>query len=167
MVNPINSDQMIQQLSTMRSRGFGRRRGTSEDGSAPTFTRPEGAPPAFEGGVTASADRMQAFAAKYGRSLPEGLGSSTGRTFPQRGLAGFGSGKSFGSGEPQLSRPDGRQRPVREHNPQLAAAMEALKSVLDQSQELSADERQTQLVSWAKAYDMPVPEPGSKWFWEV
>ncbi len=119
---------------------------------------------------------MQAFAAKYGRSLPEGLGSSPDGSPSQRGMRGFGSpggmsglggGKSFGSGEPQLSRPDGRLRPVREHNPQLAAAMEALKSVLDQSQDLSANDRQTQLVSWAKAYDMPVPEPGSKWFWEV
>lgn len=156
MVDAINSTQMVQQA--MKMRGFGRRHGVEGGASAGGWPT-DGLPPEHHQHTQGEGqERMQAFAAKYGRGLPEGLG---------QGMGGF---RPEGFGGPRMSVADGKPRPERQafqNNPQMAAAMEALKQVLDQSQNASDEDRQSQLVSWANAYNVPVPEPGSKWFWEA
>lgn len=167
MVDAISSNQMVQQA--MKMRGFGRRHGG--DGT----TAPEGGwqgggwggrmgPPDDGTSDTDRVSRMQAFASKYGRSMPEGLTAG-------QGFQGFKPGLNGGEG-PRLSFADGKSRGPGRHaglkdNPQMAAAMEALKQVLDQAQGASEEDRQTQLVNWATAYNVPIPEAGSKWFWEA
>lgn len=179
MVDAISSNQMVQQF--MRNRGFGRRGGISETGQPAEGTWPAGgsrpAGPPAEGtgfyGPRASSATGQAFAEKYGRPMPNfaQFASADGATGAPEGLSAGFMPRPEGFGDLKLSASDGKapQRPGRrmQDNPQLTAAMEALKQVLDQTKGVSEEEKQTQLVNWANAYKIPVPEAGSKWFWEV
>jgi hypothetical protein len=187
MVDALNSDQMVQQA--MRMRGYGRWRDAS-DGTSGLNGPGQAWPDAGQdldgkvkqagrkghhhggGGHAHKPDNddddqnnqyLQQLAGQYSQGIPNFGGSADG--------ASSVSGTTAPDGTPQLSFANGRARHARhgdfKNNPQMAAEMDALKKVLDQTKDSSQDDKQTQLVNWANAYNVPVPPPGSKWFWEA